>query len=261
MTTQTINQQLWSAVECGQWQKLPALLAGGADIHALNNKGSNALHLACVGNCARHLKTMKALLAAGADPNARRANGYTPLIHMLVCHDDGADGFLDRAAPQALIDAGADVSLIATQDPGDVFWGDYHPGGDLDDLFTGTVWAFAMHAHHSDEVACVMERVIERVLLPQWVSEGGPRWSIVRALVHGADPNTVNAQGRSLLALAADRGEAGLVRVVASYRATDTLEPAHENVRGAAEIGWEDVDVTLRPWIGKWADACQGTAS
>jgi hypothetical protein len=261
MSNQTINQELWRAAEHGQWQKLPSLFAAGGDVHTLNEIGSNALHLACQGGCARHLKTLKALLAAGADPNGRRANGYTPLHHMLVCHDDGADGFLDRRAPQALIDAGADVSLIASQDPGDVYWGEYHPGGDPDDLFTGTVYEFTQHAHHSDMVAFAMQRVVERVLLPQWVADGGPRWPIVRALAYGTDPNSVNAQGRSLLALAADQGDAKMVRVLAAYRAADTLEPAHENVRGAAEIGWEDVDVTHRPWIGKWADACQGTPS
>jgi ankyrin repeat protein len=57
MSNQTINQKLWASAERGQWQKLPALLAAGADIYALNEDGSNALHLAGVGNCARHLKT------------------------------------------------------------------------------------------------------------------------------------------------------------------------------------------------------------
>ena len=257
MSIQTINQKLWRTAENGQWQKLSALLAAGADIHALNEDGSNALHLACTGSCSRHLKTLKALLAAGADPNARRTNGYTPLHHMLIANHE----FLDRRGPQALIDAGADVSLVATQDPADVFWGEYLPGGDLDELFTGTVFEFTLHAHHSDMVAFAMQRVVERVMLPQWVAEGGPRWPLVMALFHGADPNSVNERGRTLLALAADRGDKKMVRLLATYRAADTLEPMHENVKACAEIGWEEAGAFHSTWIGKWADAWQGFGS
>ena len=63
-----------------------ALLAGGADVHARNRRGQQALHAAAVGspgsqmwNPAAQSATIVCLIEAGADPNAIDMDGVSPL--------------------------------------------------------------------------------------------------------------------------------------------------------------------------------------
>jgi ankyrin repeat protein len=83
------------------------LLARGADVAAVadNPMRIQALHAAAAG---RHLAIATALLAAGADPDARQQAGYTPLMAA------AANG--DAELTRALLAAGADPAL--TNDSG-----------------------------------------------------------------------------------------------------------------------------------------------
>jgi len=56
-----------------------ALLAAGADVRALsdNHEANTALHASLAGR--KSVRIVTALLARGADVNARAAEGYTPL--------------------------------------------------------------------------------------------------------------------------------------------------------------------------------------
>lgn len=56
---------------------LQLLLAKGADVNARRNAGDTPLHHAAYGG---HLEAIKALLRAGADVNAQKGDGITPLL-------------------------------------------------------------------------------------------------------------------------------------------------------------------------------------
>jgi uncharacterized protein len=98
-----MSEELLGAISAGDAEKTKALLAAGADANARNTEGATALMLAAnAGN----LEMVKALLAAGADVKATDAAGWNALMKGLYNAD------LDRGFPdvtQALIDAGADV--------------------------------------------------------------------------------------------------------------------------------------------------------
>jgi uncharacterized protein len=78
------------------------LIARGADVGAVadNPMRIQPLHAAASG---RHLDIGRALLDAGADPDARQRSGYTPLMAA------AANG--DRAFVRTLLAAGADPAL------------------------------------------------------------------------------------------------------------------------------------------------------
>ena len=82
---------------------LKILLASGADVHApsRNPMRVTALHSAVADG--GHRESALALIAAGADPNARQRHGWTPL------HGAAQSG--DRAVVEALLAAGADRTL------------------------------------------------------------------------------------------------------------------------------------------------------
>ena len=117
----------WASI-MGDGERLRALLAADGGLaraatsagHVLG-AGLSALHLAAQGG---HIDVMGALMAAGADVNARSADGHTPL-HFAICF--GPKEFLDplpdlteaaqdigvyrllTEAPKFLVDRGADL--------------------------------------------------------------------------------------------------------------------------------------------------------
>jgi ankyrin repeat protein len=89
---------LLDAAESGDVAAARALIAGGADVNARSGDGTSALHWATYRGDAA---LVEALLAAGADPSVRNDYGSTPLIEAAVVGD------VDIL--RALLDAGADV--------------------------------------------------------------------------------------------------------------------------------------------------------
>jgi ankyrin repeat protein len=71
------NTPLMDKVVAGDTAAVSALIAKGADVNAKNNYGWTALsHAARAGNA----ELVKLLLAHGADVNARDGSGWTPLM-------------------------------------------------------------------------------------------------------------------------------------------------------------------------------------
>jgi uncharacterized protein len=81
-----------------------ALLAAGADVNARSRNGMSVRPLQSAVT-SRSLGCVELLIAAGSDPNARQGGGFTPL-HSAVHNGD-------RAIEAALLGAGADASLRA----------------------------------------------------------------------------------------------------------------------------------------------------
>ena len=77
-----------------------ALLAAGADPNARTERGDTALHWASIFG--KNPTVINALLAVSADPNARNENSVTPL--------HSAASLKNPAIIKALLDAGADPS-------------------------------------------------------------------------------------------------------------------------------------------------------
>ena len=72
-----LNSDLIEAVNKGDTVAVEALLAGGADVNAKDNTGRTTLMLAAVGG---HSATVEALLTAGPDVNAMSKTGQTALL-------------------------------------------------------------------------------------------------------------------------------------------------------------------------------------
>lgn len=86
----------------GQAQAVKALIAAGANVNAAakNPLKVQALHAAVAG---RHLEVVKAVLDAGADPNAQQQAGFRPM------HEAGTNA--NRKLAELLLAHGADPSL------------------------------------------------------------------------------------------------------------------------------------------------------
>jgi uncharacterized protein len=86
----------------GQPAAVKALIAAGADVNAAAKNGLKvqALHAAVAG---RNLEIVKAVLDAGADPNAQQQAGFRPM------HEAGTNA--NRALAELLLKHGADPSL------------------------------------------------------------------------------------------------------------------------------------------------------
>ena len=105
------------AAHFGHGDAVDALLAAGADVRALsdNHEANTALHASLAGR--KSVRIVAALLARGADVNARAAEGYTPL-HIAAFEGDVPliDTLLAHGATaEARADDGQTALAIAEQ--------------------------------------------------------------------------------------------------------------------------------------------------
>jgi hypothetical protein len=106
---------LREAAGSGEVDQAVALLAEGADPNARGDKADDAgetpLHLACIGGSAR---LIRALLGAGADPNARATGPHSLRMTPLTwCAYGGHDDGVE-----ALLEGGADPNLVVDEESG-----------------------------------------------------------------------------------------------------------------------------------------------
>ena len=101
LLTQDFNDDLLAAAESGDLAKIRALLAEGADLNAKNSNGQTPLMLAA-GTFGR-IDTVRTLLSAGAAMNAQDISGRTALVMAILAND------VDMV--QALLANGADIEL------------------------------------------------------------------------------------------------------------------------------------------------------
>ncbi|PWA20971.1 hypothetical protein CCH79_00007165, partial [Gambusia affinis] len=91
---------LCNASACGKLEDVLNLLRAGAEVNGLNEFRRTPLQVAMLGNT----ELVQALLAAGADPNAR-----DQILNLTVTHDAAREGFVETV--RVLINHGADVNL------------------------------------------------------------------------------------------------------------------------------------------------------
>ena len=170
---------------------------------ASNETGDTALHQAAHGG---HLHTVTALLAAGADPDAVRGDGYRP-VHCALMPNwvVGAPSAQRRAIADALLARGAQYTIYIAALVGDAPY--------VHDVLRRfpSLANFEDTCHHRPISAAARRNDLEMVQLllrhgadPNLPEEGAPRghalWSAVDAraravvrvlLEHGADPNAM----------------------------------------------------------------------
>ena len=178
----SLNEQLFTAASDGNAEAIPALLAAGADLNARDNDGYVPLHSAAYSG---HAGAIAALRAAGADPNARNNNGFTPL--------HGAAYYGHAEAIAALHAAGADPNTQSN---------------------TGiTALHNAAHSGHVEAIAALHTAGADPNtgnndgFTPLHSAAHNGQVEAIAALhVAGADPNTRSKGGFTALHLAAENG-------------------------------------------------------
>ncbi|WP_162917619.1 ankyrin repeat domain-containing protein [Dongia deserti] len=107
---------IFIAIRSGKLALVQQLIAAGADVDALDEKGSTPLHRAVVARPAEYTTALVTnLLRAGADANAMRPKGGAPIHNLMF----GADNLEPSAVAQIttlLAQHGADVNLPAAFD-------------------------------------------------------------------------------------------------------------------------------------------------
>jgi hypothetical protein len=96
---------------------MEALLAAGADVHAVDHAGRTALHWLAFHCAPEHAPAaVRALAAGGADVNAQDSHGSTPLQVMWAC-----EGY-DYQRPDEEVAATGTALLGVGADAGQDFW-------------------------------------------------------------------------------------------------------------------------------------------
>ncbi|MCO5090297.1 ankyrin repeat domain-containing protein [Bosea sp. (in: a-proteobacteria)] len=186
---------LIAATEAGRTEAVKALIAQGADLEARDAQGRTALLVAVAGN---HVGAAKALLAAGANLNAQAANRDTPWLLA------GAAGRAEIVA--AMLPLKPDLSLRNRYGGSALI-----PACERAHVETvKLLLTSGIDVNHVNDLGwtCLLEIVI--------LGDGGPRHQQVAKLVldAGADPNLADRDGATPLAHARARGQGAVARLI-----------------------------------------------
>ena len=192
-----LDPRLISAAEQGNAGLVRELLGDGASVRARTRDGRTALGAAAYGN---HLEVARALVAAGADVNAKDATVQSP--YLIATSEVGDDPRL----LELMLGNGANV--------------------DDKDSFNGTGLIRAAERGHARIVGRLLRAGIDRdhvnrlgwtALLEAIVlGDGGPRHvaTVARLVDGGVDVNVPDADGVSALEHAEDRGYREIARLL-----------------------------------------------
>lgn len=187
--------ELLNAAAAGDAVRVERLIAAISDLEQRDGQGRTALLLAVAGN---HVAVAKALLAAGASPNAQAGNRDTPWLLA------GASGRSEIVA--AMLPLKPDLT-IRNRFGGNALI----PACERAHVETVTLLLTSgIDVDHVNDLGwtCLLEIVI--------LGDGGPRHQQVARLVldAGANPNLADREGVSPLAHARRRGQAAVARLI-----------------------------------------------
>lgn len=226
----TPDKDLIAAVEAIDSDAAKAALSGGADANARNDKGAPVLFIAVQK---RSADLAELLVEAGANPDAQYEDyiGATPLMM--------AVGVKDLQLAKLLLENDADVNVIdANGDPA-INWAAYYGYTDFVELFVrhkadtkltghGNALEIAMRRGHQDIVSLLTDRKATAIpnpdiaLMVEAIQTGDAK-GVAEALGFGVSPDSLDFTGRPILALAARKGAADIVRRLIQAGATVDL--------------------------------------
>jgi ankyrin repeat protein len=197
MTTPSAHasSEVLAAAGAGKLAEVERLIAARVDLESRDAQGRSALLLAVAGN---HIAIAKALLAAGASPDAQATNRDTPWLLA------GASGRAEIVA--AMLPLKPDLS-IRNRYGGNALI----PACERAHVETvKLLLTSGIDVNHVNDLGwtCLLEIVI--------LGDGGPRHQEVAKLVlaAGADPNLADRDGATPLAHARARGQAAVARLI-----------------------------------------------
>lgn len=186
---------LLDAAAAGRTAEVSRLIAAGADLEARDAQGRSPLLLAVAGN---HVAIAKALLAAGANINAQAANRDTPWLLA------GAAGRAEIVA--AMIPLKPDLAIRNRYGGNALIPACERAHVETVKLLLGS----GIDLDHVNDLGwtCLLEIVI--------LGDGGPRHQEVAKLVleAGADPSLADKDGVSPLAHARQRGQRAVAALI-----------------------------------------------
>ena len=190
------SAELLEAAETGAASKLKALVARGADVNAKNDSGITGLMLAALEG---HTAAAQVLLELGADPAARNRVGVTPL--MLAARQG------QTAVVNVLLARGVDINARSD--------------------FGFTALILAADSGQSESVRALLGRGAEvnaksklGLTALMGAARNGHAGIAEMLLAKGAQVNAKNQMGETALSMAAEKGRTAIVELLRKAGAT-----------------------------------------
>lgn len=213
------DDDLLAAITAADAQATNAALEKGANANLDDGKGATALFLAVQQ---KSPVIVTALLGAGADPDIKNESyiGATPLMMAVQVKS--------LSIARLLLENDADVNVIdANGDPA-INWAAYYGYTEFVELFVrhkadisltghGNALEIAMRRGHQDIVSMLTDRKAAGIPNPDIALmmeaiQAGDTAGVVEALGFGVSPDSLDFSGRPILAMAARKGDAEIVR-------------------------------------------------